>query len=1025
MSFFGLPQHDLEEERRKFLEGGAKEGDENLQVFTWGEDSYDGLGDALQEGGDELNDETFGVGDVGKDFDFTQQGLPDFDKPPRLPSEPVSEQVAAARQLHQTLPKQQSPLQPQPTSAAAIPRDPGLSEATLWDDKSPFSVFGRANGTPSTRPQDIQHSLHLSHQQQQQRHVLAVPTPPPGQVSGKFSPFAPNESPILQHQRTVVPPQGGRPRTLQEIEEEMLLMAAAQAKQREREAEEQHRLQQQQLLLLRHQQELQRQEEERQLIELQQLQQQKEQERLYEQQQYQRLLQFQQQQQQQQQRTPPPRMLPVSQSPRFLEHQRQQAALLLQQERQRQLLLQEQERQQQLQERRERQIRQLLEQEELQRRMAQASLEERLHWQEQEAQALAAEHQHRSFNTPSPARHLQQGRVLPGSLGHETPGASQQSIQMQQRLLAELAHGRQSASQEQLRAEAMRRIMETEREEEKRRRKAHKIASMVSASYLGSELGMLTPVLSQARYNDLMTQSDKDFITRIQVSQLVTQDPYADDFYAQVYGAILRSRLGLQASDERVIKFGSGGGIGLGLAQKGPNRRPSAMQRMEQQVERIVNNARKREEEKGLHCQSIAHLLLIAVLTEPILALQNLQGALGKTSGRSYKAAPRQLLQVDTASPTLSPAHAHTSKASVFNEGAAKEAAKLGREALGDAHHTGEIVRRDPLTHRETLVILEQLYDLVLQAEQLRRDQPHAEEEPEVFQQWQQEYDGRVDAMWEGVRVLVPLETSNPHPFISLLTPTKGKKLLPRLTRHLSSDRMLTLLTLLVACFDQLDVVRLAHVLDSLVETPERLEVERQTNAFLGSVMQSILPVASVAELRLITGLLSLLLHRTNIVAVAQTRPGLALLTLFLSRVEVIKQTLASGAETNVVPTPEESEAWQLMFDHLFELLAPHLLLLFPSTRIAHTNITGQPPAAPSSIDIVDQPVWQFLAALALHAHVEQHQILVTALREKVLDNVLSVNKGWVHDEEERQTKLANVNLFLHALGLDSSQIAL
>lgn len=98
-----------------------------------------------------------------------------------------------------------------------------------------------------------------------------------------------------------------------------------------------------------------------------------------------------------------------------------------------------------------------------------------------------------------------------------------------------------------------------------------------------------------------MTQSDKDFITRIQVSQLVTQDPYADDFYAQVYGAILRSRLGLQSQDERVLKFGSGGGIGLGLASKGGSRRPSAMQRMEQQVERIVSNARKREEEKGLH----------------------------------------------------------------------------------------------------------------------------------------------------------------------------------------------------------------------------------------------------------------------------------------------------------------------------------------------------------------------------------------------------------------------------------------
>ena len=33
-----------------------------------------------------------------------------------------------------------------------------------------------------------------------------------------------------------------------------------------------------------------------------------------------------------------------------------------------------------------------------------------------------------------------------------------------------------------------------------------------------------------------------------------------------------------------------------------------------------------------------------------LLALNSLQGALGKTSGRSYKAAPRQLLQVDSAS---------------------------------------------------------------------------------------------------------------------------------------------------------------------------------------------------------------------------------------------------------------------------------------------------------------------------------------------------------------------------------------
>ena len=113
----------------------------------------------------------------------------------------------------------------------------------------------------------------------------------------------------------------------------------------------------------------------------------------------------------------------------------------------------------------------------------------------------------------------------------------------------------------------------------------------------------------------------------------------------------------------------------------------------------------------------------------------------------------------------------------------------------------------------------------------------------------------------------------------------------------------------------------------------------------------------------------------------------------------------------------------QTMLDHLYELLAPHFPYLFPSTRLAPVL----PPVGHSGgpTDIIDQPVWQFLAALALHASTEQQQLLVTALREKVLENVASVNKGWVADEEERRTKLANVNLFLHALGLDSSQIAM
>src|SRR5258708_24712789 len=41
-----------------------------------------------------------------------------------------------------------------------------------------------------------------------------------------------------------------------------------------------------------------------------------------------------------------------------------------------------------------------------------------------------------------------------------------------------------------------------------------------------------------------MTQSAKDFITRIWVSHLVTNDPFGDDFYAQMLGTLQRSSLG-------------------------------------------------------------------------------------------------------------------------------------------------------------------------------------------------------------------------------------------------------------------------------------------------------------------------------------------------------------------------------------------------------------------------------------------------------------------------------------------------
>ncbi|CAE7054301.1 unnamed protein product [Rhizoctonia solani] len=485
--------------------------------------------------------------------------------------------------------------------------------------------------------------------------------------------------------------------------------------------------------------------------------------------------------------------------------------------------------------------------------------------------------------------------------------------------------------------EAMRKIMETERMEEKRRIKAIKIAQM-------------------SKYNDLMSQSDKDFITRIQVSQLVTQDP-SEDFYASLLGS---------------------SGIAAAASHTRGRRRENALQKMATQVERIVNNAKARELEKGT--QSVSHL----------------QGALGKVSGRSYKAAPRQLLQVE---------HDHISKEDAAT---AKQAAQLGREALGNQPAAGAgIVKRDPLTRREALITLEAIYDRVLKIEQLQRTPP-SPEDPVVQARWRETYESEMDALWSFLPILTPLETSNPHPFASLLAPSKGKRLIPRLTRIFDPNRVLTMYTLLIAVFSQLDVVREAE------------QNHAQTDLFMTSVLPPLVPILGNAGLRFVHGLLGLLIESgSNLVQLAGTKPGIAVLTILLSRVEILKTSEADA------PNSSELQAWQSVFDTLFRSLAQHLVSLFPSTRYATSQAFGATPHLPEGPDVADEPVWQFCAALAVNADMQQQQQLVAELRDKVLENVAGATKGWVADERVGALKLANVNLFLHALGLDSSQIVL
>jgi DNA topoisomerase 2-associated protein PAT1 len=87
-------------------------------------------------------------------------------------------------------------------------------------------------------------------------------------------------------------------------------------------------------------------------------------------------------------------------------------------------------------------------------------------------------------------------------------------------------------------------------------------------------------------------------------------------------------------------------------------------------------------------------------------------------------------------------------------------------------------------------------------------------------------------------------------------------------------------------------------------------------------------------------------------------------------------------------------------YTRFFNLLEPSLPSIFPGT----IN-TGE-----------DVYVWQLLAAIGIGASPDQQQRLVLAVKDRVMDTV-ALSKTL--PAEMSAQRLANVNLFMHSIGLD------
>lgn len=407
-----------------------------------------------------------------------------------------------------------------------------------------------------------------------------------------------------------------------------------------------------------------------------------------------------------------------------------------------------------------------------------------------------------------------------------------------------------------------------------------------------------------ARYNGLMTPQDKNFIQRIQLQQLVSigssEDNANEDFYYIVHSAI-RARVNPQQPLSQLAQtylFRNGG--------RNNRRQDNHMQRMEQQVARAVAAAKARPKANSLV----------------------LEGSLGKISFSNVKT-PRPMLNIKRLDSDQSKVN--------------KPTASADRKSL--------------------LRIVENVYDALLEVEVYERDSSKLQVQfpsgppPEVVQEWEEKREQLTENLFKAMKVLEPIDPTSRtrHPFIAILSFAKMKRAIPRIFRHLNPEQRVTILTMIVVHLDVLDVVRKGVYRPDEPQLPSATREE--IDLFVNNVLPPLLGYMYDAQLTIAVGLLGLLLDRVDVHLISRTKIGLAFLTMFFSRAEIVKQ---SGKADE-----QELQHWQNVYDRFFETLQGHWMDCFP----------------PSGRFVDDQYVWQFLASMAVGANEHQQRALVGAVK--------------------------------------------
>ena len=425
--------------------------------------------------------------------------------------------------------------------------------------------------------------------------------------------------------------------------------------------------------------------------------------------------------------------------------------------------------------------------------------------------------------------------------------------------------------------------------------------------------------------NGLMTPQDKNFITRIQLQQLVTatgsinetgpEAALTEDFYYQVYSQIRGAPrqhptqpLGHFAQTYLFQTGGRSGGVpGRKQYLNGDNH----MQRMQQQVQRAVEAAKLKPKNKQLI----------------------IEGSLGKISFSNAKT-PKPLLNIKRQE----------------NDGSRPASARKPQADLS-ASDRKSILRN-----------VEAVYLTLMQMEDHERKMPPPPRDDDAgsiqkHMEWRQNTQAMNEKLWHDLKVLEPIVpgSSTPHPFIAYLSYAKGKKAIPRIFRQIDQEQRVTILTIIVVHLDHLDVIGRAQIQPGESQPPPA--VRDEIELFSQVVMPSLLGYVSEAPMNIVTGLTGLVLGHSNLLAVSRTKVGLGILTMLLSRAELVKE----GGNVS----DYDWQQWSELYNRLFDTLEPMLSGIFLGPINAGDDIY----------------VWQFLAAVGIGASPDQQQRLVLAVK--------------------------------------------